>query len=153
MKKLILLFVLVVSSTVCLSQKDFKTLTLHVDTLQVMSWKKGSDFKTEKDNGAINYKHVWKTDCNIIINLVSKTVMTYYIPEKRVTEISKLVKFNKTSTSYFFEYSVDGFITNEKLLVCENEDGTFSAITQYAISQTDTIGGGHFDRNVKLSMK
>jgi hypothetical protein len=101
----------------------------------------------------ITYTQLLKTDYNITIDLVSKTVTFYYNPEKKVCYVQKIVNFKTTPTSYFVEYFVDGFTTNQKLLICENEDGTYSAITQYASNKTYTLSMGDFDRNVKVVVK
>jgi hypothetical protein len=101
----------------------------------------------------ITYTQLLKTDYNITIDLVSKTVTFYYNPEKKVCYVQKIVKFKTTPTSYFVEYFVDGYTTNQKLLICENEDETYSAITQYASNKTYTLSMGDFDRNVKVVVK
>ena len=89
----------------------------------------------------------------LTINLVNKTVTLFYRPENKIYYVQKIVKFKTTSTSYFVEYFVDGFTTNQKLLICENEDGTYSAIIQYSSNETYSLFGGEFDRNVKVVVK
>jgi hypothetical protein len=153
MKKKLIIFILVVLTTFMFGQKPIKSLTYHEDTLQVQSWPLGMDFKTAKDQNILKDEYIWKTDCDVIINLVSKTVTYYYVPEKRVEHVFKLKNFKTTKTSYFFEFEVDDYYQNQKVLICEKEDGTYSSITQYALSNKDSISAGNFDRNVKVSIK
>jgi hypothetical protein len=153
MKKKLIILILVVLTTLVFGQNPIKSLTYHEDNLQVQSWPLGMDFKTAKDQNIIKDEYVWKTDCDVIINLVSKTVTYYYVPEKSVEHVFKLKNFKTTKTSYFFEFEVDGYYQNQKVLICENEDGTYSSITQHALSTNDTISGGDFDRNVTVSIK
>jgi hypothetical protein len=153
MKKLILTLVLVVLTTTGFTQKLIKSITVNVDTLQSMTWSKSLNFRTAKDRDMITYTQLLKTDYNITIDLVSKTVTFYYNPEKKVCYVQKIVNFKTTPTSYFVEYFVDGYTINQKLLICENEDKTYSAITQYASNKTYTLSMGDFDRNVKVVVK
>ena len=153
MKKIILSLALVVLTTTGFSQKPIKSITVTVDTVQEMNWSKALDFKTAKDQDLVTYTRLLKSDYKLVIDLVSKTISVFYIPEKKFYYVNKIVKFKTTSTSYFIEYFIDGYITNQKLLICENEDGTYSAITQYANLKEDTIFGGEFDRNVKVVVK
>jgi hypothetical protein len=153
MKKLILSLVLVVLTTTGFTQKPIKSITVTVDTVQEMTWSKSLDFRTAKDRDMLTYTQLLKTDCVITINLVNKTVTLFYRPENKIYYVQKIVKFKTTSTSYFVEYFVDGFTTNQKLLICENEDGTYSAIIQYSSNETYSLFGGEFDRNVKVVVK
>ena len=153
MKNLILTLALVVLTTTGFSQKPIKSITVNVDTLQSMTWSKSLSFRMAKDRDMITYTQLLKTDYNITIDLVSKTVTFYYNPEKKVCYVQKIVNFKTTPTSYFVEYFVDGYTTNQKLLICENEDETYSAITQYASNKTYTLSMGDFDRNVKVVVK
>lgn len=153
MKKISITFVLVVLTTLVFGQKPIKSLTYHEDTLQVVSWALGMDFKSAKDQNILKDEYVWKTDCDVIINLVSKTVTYYYVPEKRVEHVLKLKNFKTTKTSYFIEFEVDGYYQNQKVLICENEDGTYSSITQYALSTKDKLSAANYDRNVKVTVK
>jgi hypothetical protein len=153
MKKLFLSLVLVVLTTTGFTQKPIKSITVTVDTVQEMTWSKSLDFRTAKDRDMLTYTQLLKTDCVITINLVNKTVTLFYRPENKIYYVQKIVKFKTTSTSYFVEYFVDGFTTNQKLLICENEDGTYSAIIQYSSNETYSLFGGEFDRNVKVVVK
>ena len=153
MKKISITFVLVVLSTLVLGQKPIKSLTYYEDTLQVVSWDLGLDFKSAKDKGILKDEYLFETDYKTTVDLVSKTVTFYYITEKRVTGVYKLKNFKTTKTSYFFEFEIDGYFQNQKVLICENEDGTYSSIKQWAISTKDKVSSGDFDRNVKVSVK
>ena len=153
MKKISITFVLVVLTTLVFGQKPIKSLTYHEDTLQVVSWALGMDFKSAKYKGILKDEYLFKTDCKTTVDLVSRTVIIYFIPEKRVVNVYKLKNFKTTKTSYFFEFEVDGYFQNQKVLICENEDGTYSSITQHALSINDKISGGDFDRNVNLTVK
>ena len=82
MKKLILTLALVVLTTTGFAQKPIKSITVNVDTLQSMTWSKSLNFRTAKDRDMITYTQLLKTDYNITIDLVSKTVTFYYNPEK-----------------------------------------------------------------------
>ena len=144
---------MVVLTTTGFTQKPIKSITVTVDTVQEMSWSKSLDFRTAKDRDMLTYTQLLKTDCVITINLVNKTVTLFYRPENKIYYVQKIVKFKTTSTSYFVEYFVDGFTTNQKLLICENEDGTYSAIIQYSSNETYSLFGGEFDRNVKVVVK
>ena len=153
MKKISITLVLVVLTTLVFGQKPIKSLTYYEDTLQVLSWDLGLDFKSAKDKGILKNEYLFKTDCKTTVDLVSRTVIIYFIPEKRVVGVYKLKNFKTTKTSYFFEFEVDGHYQNQKVLICENEDGTYSSITQHALTIDNKLSAGDYDRNVKFTVK
>ena len=153
MKNLILLLSLVVLTTTGFSQKSIKSITVTVDTVQEMTWSKALDFKTAKDQDLVKYTRLLKWNYFIVIDLIKKTVSYINPLDKNDFNTYKLMKFKRTSTSYFVEIFADKSETNEKLLICENEDGTYSAITQYSSNKTDILSKGDFDRNVKVVVK
>ena len=59
-------FVLVVLSTIGLGQTPFKSLTIHIDTVQFMSWELGLDYKTAKDQNKIKYNELYLFNYDIL---------------------------------------------------------------------------------------
>ena len=94
-----------------------------------------------------------KTNTDFIFDLVGKTVTCIYNTDKKVIFSAQLVKHKTVSKGHFFEYSFDGCITNGKILISENEDGTYSIIRQFASFDKDITTKGEFDRNVKVVVK
>jgi hypothetical protein len=101
----------------------------------------------------VTYTRLLKWEYIIVIDLIKKTVSYVDTHNKNNFNTFKLLKYEKTKTGYFVEIHLDGRITNEKLLICENEDGTYSAISQSGSNVTDTLSKGDFDRNVKVVVK
>jgi hypothetical protein len=153
MKKLILSLVLVVLTTTGFTQKPIKSITVTVDTVQEMTWSKSLNFRTATENNLVTYTRLLKWEYIIVIDLIKKTVSYVDTHNKNNFNTFKLLKYEKTKTGYFVEIHLDGRITNEKLLICENEDGTYSAISQSGDNVTDTLSKGDFDRNVKIVVK
>jgi hypothetical protein len=153
MKKLILTLILVVLTTTGFTQKPIKSITVTVDTVQEMTWSKALDFKTAKDQDLVTYTRLLKWEYIIVIDLIKKTVSYVDTHNKNSFNTFKLLKYKRNPTSYFVEIHLDGRTTNEKLLICENEDGTYSAISQSGSNVTDTLSKGDFDRNVNVVVK
>jgi hypothetical protein len=153
MKKIILSLVLVVLTTTGFTQKPIKSITVTIDTVQEMNWSKSLKFRTATENDLVTYTQVFKREYIIVIDLIKKTVSYLDIHNKNNFNTFNLLNFKTTPTSYFVEFHRDGFTTNDMLLICENEDGTYSAITQDGFYKTDTRSKGNFDRNVKVVVK
>ncbi len=153
MKKTILSIVFVVLTTTGFTQKPIKSITVTIDTVQEMTWSKFLDFKIAKDQDLVTYTRVLKWEYIIVIDLIKKTVSYVDTYNKNNFNTFKLLKYKRTPTSYFVEIHRDGFTTNDRLLICENEDATYSAIAQDGFYKTDTLSQGNFDRNVKVVIK
>ena len=154
MKNISITLVLVVLSTIGLGQTPFKSLTVHIDTVQFMSWELGLDYKTAKDQNKIKYKELYLFNYDIIVNLISKTVTLYWVTKKTVDDVYKLKNFKVLKSGYYFEFSGgEGSIQDYKILISENVDGTYSEIRQDVRDHESTVDGGIFDRNVKITMK
>ena len=153
MKKLILSLVLVVLTTTGFSQKPIKSITVTIDTVQEMTWSKSLNYKTATENDLVTYTRLLKWEYIVVIDLINKTVSYVDSDDKNSFNTFKLMNFKTTPTSYYIESFVDGYTTNAQLLICENEDGSYSAITQYASNKTYTLSKGDFDRNVKVVVK
>ena len=153
MKNILITLVLVVLSTIGLGQTPFKSLTIHEDTVQFMSWEIGLDFKTAKAQNKIVYRDTWVFNYDIIVDLISKTVTLYWVTKKTVCHVYKLKNFKVLKSGYFFEFWEKGNIQNYKMLISENVDGTYSQIVQNGLNEDTEIGGGEYDRNVKFTIK
>ena len=153
MKNILITLVLVVLSTIGLGQTPFKSLTIHEDTVQFMSWELGLDYKTAKDQNKIVYIDTWVFNYDIIVNLISKTVTLYWVTKKTVCHVYKLKNFKVLKSGYFFEFWEEGNVQNYKILISENVDGTYSQIVQNGLDKDTEIGGGEYDRNVKFTIK
>jgi hypothetical protein len=153
MKNISITLVLVVLSTIGFGQTSFKSLTVHIDTVQYMSWELGLDYKTAKDQNKIKNKELYLFNYDIIVDLTSKTVTLYWVTKKTISGVYKLKNFKVLKSGYFFEFWEEGNVQNHKMLISENVDGTYSQIVQNAINKDTEIGGGQYDRNVKLTIK
>ena len=153
MKNILITLVLVVLSTIGLGQTPFKSLTVHIDTVQFMSWELGLDYKTAKDQNKIKNEKLYLFNYDIIVDLISKTVTLYWVTKKPESYVYKLKNFKVLKSGYFFEYWEKGNVQNYKALICENVDGTYSQIVQNGLNEDTEIGGGEYDRNVKFTIK
>ena len=153
MKNISITLILVVLSTIGLGQTPFKSLTVHIDTVQYMSWELGLDYKTAKDQNKIKNKELYLFNYDIIVDLTSKTVTLYWVTKKTISGVYKLKNFKVLKSGYFFEFWEEGNVQNYKMLISENVDGTYSQIVQNAINKDTEIGGGQYDRNVKFTIK
>ena len=154
MKNILITLVLVVLSTIGLGQTPFRSLTIHEDTIQRMSWELGLNFKTAKDQNKIVYIDTWVFNYDIIVDLKTKTVTLYWVTKKSITRVEKLKKFKVLKSGYYFEFSGgEGSIQDYKILISENVDGTYSEIRQDVRDNESTVDGGIFDRNVKITIK
>ena len=154
MKNILITLVLVVLSTIGLGQTPFKSLTVHIDTVQYMSWELGLDYKTAKDQNKIKNKELYLFNYDIIVDLTSKTVTLYWVTKKTISGVYKLKNFKVLKSGYYFEFSGgEGSIQDYKILISENVDGTYSEIRQDVRDNESTVDGGIFDRNVKITIK
>ena len=153
MKNISITLVLVVLSTIGLGQTPFKSLTIHIDTVQYMSWELGLDYKTAKDQNKIKNEELYLFNHDIIVDLISKTVTLYWVTKKTVDDVYKLKNFKVLKSGYFFEFWEEGNVQNYKILISENVDGTYSQIVQNGLDKDTEIGGGEYDRNVKFTIK
>ena len=153
MKNILITLVLVVLSTIGLGQTPFKSLTIHIDTVQFMSWELGLDYKTAKDQNKIKNEELYLFNHDIIVDLISKTVTIYWVTKKTVDDVYKLKNFKVLKSGYFFEFWEKGNIQNYKMLISENVDGTYSQIVQDGLNEDTEIGGGQYDSNVKFTIK
>jgi len=153
MKNILITLVLVVLSTIGLGQTPFKSLTVHIDTVQFMSWELGLDYKTAKDQNKIKNEDIYLFNHDFIVDLISKTVTVFWVTKKTVSDVYKLKNFKVLKSGYFFEFWEKGNIQNYKALICENVDGTYSQIVQNGLNKDTEIGGGEYDRNVKFTIK
>ena len=154
MKNISITLILVVLSTIGLGQTPFKSLTVHIDTVQFMSWELGLDYKTAKDQNKIKNEELYLFNHDIIVDLISKTVTLYWVTKKTVDDVYKLKNFKVLKSGYYFEFSGgEGSIQDYKILISENVDGTYSEIRQNVRNKKSTVDGGIFDRNVKITMK
>ena len=153
MKNISLTLVLVVLSTIGLGQTPFKSLTIHIDTVQFMSWELGLDYKTAKDQNKIKNEELYLFNHDIIVDLISKTVTIYWVTKKTVDDVYKLKNFKVLKSGYFFEFWEEGNVQNYKILISENVDGTYSEIEQDGLDKDTDICGGQYDRNVKITIK
>ena len=153
MKNILITLVLVVLSTIGLGQTPFKSLTVHIDTVQFMSWELGLDYKTAKDQNKIKNEELYLFNHDIIVDLISKTVTVFWVTKKTVSDVYKLKNFKVLKSGYFFEFWEKGNIQNYKMLISENVDGTYSQIVQNGLNEDTEIGGGEYDRNVKFTIK
>ena len=153
MKNILITLVLVVLSTIGLGQTPFKSLTVHIDTVQFMSWELGLDYKTAKDQNKIKNEELYLFNHDIIVDLISKTVTIYWVTKKTVDDVFKLKNFKVLKSGYFFEFWEEGNVQNYKILISENVDGTYSQIVQNGLDKDTEIGGGEYDSNVKFTIK
>jgi hypothetical protein len=153
MKNILITLVLVVLSTIGLGQTPFKSLTIHIDTVQFMSWELGLDYKTAKDQNKIKNEELYLFNHDIIVDLISKTVTIYWVTKKTVDDVFKLKNFKVLKSGYFFEFWEEGNVQNYKILISENVDGTYSEIEQDGLDKETEICGGQYDRNVKITIK
>ena len=153
MKNILITLVLVVLSTIGLGQTPFKSLTIHIDTVQFMSWELGLDYKTAKDQNKIKNEELYLFNHDIIVDLISKTVTIYWVTKKTVDDVYKLKNFKVLKSGYFFEFWEKGNIQNYKMLISENVDGTYSQIVQDGLNEDTEICGGQYDSNVKFTIK
>ena len=105
MKNILITLVLVVLSTIGLGQTPFKSLTIHIDTVQFMSWELGLDYKTAKDQNKIKNEELYLFNHDIIVDLISKTVTIYWVTKKThgyYLEIGSYDAF-KISNTYILE--------------------------------------------------
>ena len=153
MKNILITLVLVVLSTISFGQTPFRSLTIHIDTVQYMSWELGLDYKTAKDQNKIKNEELYLFNYDIIVDLISKTVTLYWVTKKPESYVYKLKNFKVLKSGYFFEYWEKGNIQNYKMLISENVDGTYSLIVQNGLDKDTEIGGGEYDRNVKFTIK
>ena len=153
MKNILITLVLVVLSTIGLGQTPFKSLTIHIDTVQFMSWELGLDYKTAKDQNKIKNEELYLFNHDIIVDLISKTVTIYWVTKKTVDDVYKLKNFKVLKSGYFFEFWEEGNVQNYKILISENVDGTYSEIEQSGLNEDTEIGGGQYDSNVKFTIK
>ena len=154
MKNISITLVLVVLSTIGLGQTPFKSLTIHIDTVQYMSWELGLDYKTAKDQNKIKNEELYLFNHDIIVDLISKTVTLYWVTKKTVDDVYKLKNFKVLKSGYYFEFSGgEGSIQDYKILISENVDGTYSEIEQDGLDKETEICGGQYDRNVKITIK
>ena len=153
MKNILITLVLVVLSTIGLGQTPFNSLTIHIDTVQFMSWELGLDYKTAKDQNKIKNEELYLFNHDIIVDLISKTVTIYWVTKKTVDDVYKLKNFKVLKSGYFFEFWEEGNVQNYKILISENVDGTYSEIEQDGLDKETEICGGQYDRNVKITIK
>jgi len=153
MKNISITLILVVLSTIGFGQTPFKSLTVHIDTTQFMSWELGLDYKTAKDQNKIKNEDIYLFNHDFIVDLISKTVTVFWVTKKTVSDVYKLKNFKVLKSGYFFEFWEKGNIQNYKALICENVDGTYSQIVQNGLNKDTEIGGGEYDRNVKFTIK
>jgi len=153
MKNILITLVLVVLSTIGLGQTPFKSLTVHIDTVQFMSWELGLDYKTAKDQNKIKNEELYLFNHDFIVDLISKTVTVFWVTKKTVSDVYKLKNFKILKSGYFFEFWEKGNIQNYKMLISENVDGTYSEIEQDGLNEDTEICGGQYDRNVKFTIK
>ena len=153
MKNISITLILVVLSTIGFGQTPFKSLTVHIDTVQYMSWELGLDYKTAKDQNKIKNEKLYLFNYDIIVDLTSKTVTLYWVTKKTISGVYKLKNFKVLKSGYFFEYWEKGNVQNYKALICENVDGTYSQIVQNGLNEDTEIGGGQYDSNVKFTIK
>ena len=153
MKNISITLVLVVLSTIGLGQTPFKSLTIHIDTVQYMSWELGLDYKTAKDQNKIKNEELYLFNHDLIVDLISKTVTVFWVTKKTVSDVYKLKNFKVLKSGYFFEFWEKGNIQNYKMLISENVDGTYSQIVQNGLNEDTEIGGGQYDSNVKFTIK
>ena len=153
MKNILITLVLVVLSTIGLGQTPFKSLTVHIDTVQFMSWELGLDYKTAKDQNKIKNEELYLFNHDIIVDLISKTVTLYWVTKKTISGVYKLKNFKVLKSGYFFEFWEEWNVQNYKILISENVDGTFSEIEQDGLDKETEICGGQYDRNVKITIK
>ena len=153
MKNILITLVLVVLSTIGLGQTPFKSLTVHIDTVQFMSWELGLDYKTAKDQNKIKNEELYLFNHDFIVDLISKTVTVFWVTKKTVSDVYKLKNFKVLKSGYFFEFWEKGNIQNYKMLISENVDGTYSQIVQNGLNEDTEIGGGEYDSNVKFTIK
>ena len=153
MKNILITLVLVVLSTIGLGQTPFKSLTIHIDTVQYMSWELGLDYKTAKDQNKIKNEELYLFNHDFIVDLISKTVTVFWVTKKTVSDVYKLKNFKVLKSGYFFEFWEKGNIQNYKMLISENVDGTYSQIVQNGLNEDTEIGGGQYDSNVKFTIK
>ena len=153
MKNISLTLILVVLSTIGLGQTPFKSLTVHIDTVQFMSWELGLDYKTAKDQNKIKNEELYLFNHDFIVDLISKTVTVFWVTKKTVSDVYKLKNFKVLKSGYFFEFWEEGNVQNYKILISENVDGTYSQIVQNGLDKDTEIGGGEYDRNVKFTIK
>jgi len=153
MKNILITLVLVVLSTIGLGQTPFKSLTVHIDTVQFMSWELGLDYKTAKDQNKIKNEDIYLFNHDFIVDLISKTVTVFWVTKKTVSDVYKLKNFKVLKSGYFFEFWEKGNIQNYKMLISENVDGTYSEIEQDGLDKETEICGGQYDRNVKFTIK
>ena len=153
MKNILITLVLVVLSTIGLGQTPFKSLTIHIDTVQFMSWELGLDYKTAKDQNKIKNEELYLFNHDFIVDLISKTVTVFWVTKKTVSDVYKLKNFKVLKSGYFFEFWEEGNVQNYKILISENVDGTYSQIVQNGLDKDTEIGGGEYDRNVKFTIK
>ena len=153
MKNISITLVLVVLSTIGLGQTPFKSLTVHIDTVQFMSWELGLDYKTAKDQNKIKNEELYLFNHDFIVDLISKTVTVFWVTKKTVSDVYKLKNFKVLKSGYFFEFWEKGNIQNYKMLISENVDGTYSQIVQNGLNEDTEICGGQYDSNVKFTIK
>ena len=154
MKNISITLILVVLSTIGFGQTPFKSLTVHIDTVQFMSWELGLDYKTAKDQNKIKNEELYLFNHDIIVDLISKTVTLYWVTKKTVDDVYKLKNFKVLKSGYYFEFSGgEGSIQDYKILISENVDGTYSEIEQDGLDKETEICGGQYDRNVKITIK
>ncbi len=153
MKNILITLVLVVLSTIGLGQTPFKSLTVHIDTVQFMSWELGLDYKTAKDQNKIKNEELYLFNHDFIVDLISKTVTVFWVTKKTVSDVYKLKNFKVLKSGYFFEFWEKGNIQNYKMLISENVDGTYSQIVQNGLNEDTEICGGQYDSNVKFTIK
>jgi len=153
MKNISITLILVVLSTIGLGQTPFKSLTVHIDTVQFMSWELGLDYKTAKDQNKIKNEELYLFNHDFIVDLISKTVTVFWVTKKTVSDVYKLKNFKILKSGYFFEFWEKGNIQNYKMLISENVDGTYSEIEQDGLNEDTEICGGQYDRNVKFTIK
>ena len=153
MKNILITLVLVVLSTIGLGQTPFKSLTIHIDTVQFMSWELGLDYKTAKDQNKIKNEELYLFNHDFIVDLISKTVTVFWVTKKTVSDVYKLKNFKVLKSGYFFEFWEKGNIQNYKMLISENVDGTYSQIVQNGLNEDTEICGGQYDSNVKFTIK
>jgi len=153
MKNILITLVLVVLSTIGLGQTPFRSLTIHIDTVQYMSWELGLDYKTAKDQNKIKNEELYLFNHDFIVDLISKTVTVFWVTKKTVSDVYKLKNFKVLKSGYFFEFWEKGNVQNYKMLISENVDGTYSQIVQNGLNEDTEIGGGQYDSNVKFTIK
>ncbi len=153
MKNISITLILVVLSTIGFGQTPFKSLTVHIDTSQFMSWELGLDFKTAKDQNKIKNEKLYLFNHDIIVDLISKTVTVFSVTENTVNNVWKLKNFKVLESGYFFEFWKEGIVQNHKAVICENVGGTYSFIVQDGLNKKTKICGGQYDRNVKFTIK